>query len=145
MSCMVSKRGRIEIIKLPLVCVTYSFHLWLEKPVPDTGYFSWHELSFSLPFLCVGERGKKSQRHRNEMCSSSLILNARKTGLNFCYLVYFNCSLSGTKVIVGKVGGCFCLSSGPLCVQMKNCSVAAEINSVSRSPFPLTRLSVSQI
>lgn len=44
----------------------------------------------------------------------------------FCYLIYFNCSLSGTKVIVGKVGGCFYLSSGPLCVQMKNCSVAAE-------------------
>lgn len=100
----------------------------------------------SVLLFSVLERGEKSQRHRNEMCSSSLILNARKTGLNFCYLVYFNCSLSGTKVIVGKVGGCFCLSSGPLCVQMKNCSIAAEMNSVSWSPFPLgTSVSLSNL
>lgn len=100
----------------------------------------------SVLLFSVLERGEKSQRHRNEMCSSSLILNARKTGLNFCYLVYFNCSLSGTKVIVGKVGGCFCLSSGPLCVQMKNCSIAADMNSVSWSPFPLgTSVSLSNL
>lgn len=49
-------------------------------------------------------------------------------------------------MIVGKVGGCFCLSSGPLCVQMKNCSIAAEMNSVSWSPFPLgTSVSLSNL
>lgn len=65
---MVSKRGRIKIIKLPLICVTRSFHSWLEKLVPETKDISVYVNFDSVLLFSVLERGqKKSETQKSDV------------------------------------------------------------------------------